>query len=195
MTVKDVMNELEGQFADVFLYEGIENKDGYPGVFDKSCCKIYKSGIGDQELLVGFYSLMSEEEYNDTLYVGKKNKNFALAYDDHDAKVLCIMLAPKVMIYEYSIDNGSIVMYSHPAMVSFRKEHYVYRFRSGKNSLNKTFANEKELDTVKNNRLYSLENNLPKFRLQIIGKYREQTEELQTRVRERLTMLKKLEGQ
>ena len=97
MTVAEVKELYKGEYVDLEVYKPLSRGHYYPNHFHGDNCV----GLGDgspegdytEDMEVGLYELMDEEEYNNALMAnGDIYADFEDWYGDKDAKVLCIMI-------------------------------------------------------------------------------------------------------
>lgn len=97
MTIKDVKKEYKGEYVELEVYEAVSGGKYYPSSFHTDNCRSLGEdsphGNYDDDMEVGLYELMNEEEYNNTIMTNCDiYADFEDWYGDKDAKVLCIMI-------------------------------------------------------------------------------------------------------
>lgn len=97
MTIKDIKEEYKGKYAELEVYEAVSNGRYYPKYFHTDNCEPFGEGVpyGDyvDDMDVGLYELMNEEDYNNSIMANCDiYADFEAWYGDKDAKVLCIMI-------------------------------------------------------------------------------------------------------
>lgn len=97
MTIAEVKELYKGEYAEVDVYEPISRGEHYPKQFHTDNCY----GLGDcsphgdytENMEVGLYQLMSEEDYDHTLLSNTDlYADFDSWFGDRNAKILCIMI-------------------------------------------------------------------------------------------------------
>lgn len=90
-TIKDVKAMYEGQYVHVEVYSAHGVGKHYPYYFHTDNCMCAEEFTDESE--VGFYELMDEEDYENSLCANScVTADFDEWYGNKDAKVLCIML-------------------------------------------------------------------------------------------------------
>lgn len=97
MTVAEVKELYKGEYVDLEVYKPLSKGCYYPNHFHGDNCV----GLGDgspegdytEDMEVGLYELMDQDEYNNTLMANCDiYADFDDWYDNKNAKVLCIMI-------------------------------------------------------------------------------------------------------
>lgn len=97
MTIKEVIEENKGKYTELEVYKARSNGKYYPNSFHTDNCELLGDtspyGNFSEDMEVGLYELMNEEEYNNTIMTNCDiYADFEDWYGDKDAKVLCIMI-------------------------------------------------------------------------------------------------------
>ena len=97
MTIKEVIEENKGKYTELEVYKAMSGGKYYPSNFHMDNCRSLGEnsphGNYDDDMEVGLYELMNEEEYNNTIMTNCDiYADFEEWYGDKDAKVLCIMI-------------------------------------------------------------------------------------------------------
>lgn len=97
MTIKDVKEEYKNKYVELEVYEAMSGGKYYPSNFHTDNCRSLGEdspyGNYDDDMEVGLYELMDEEEYNNTIMANCDiYADFEDWYGDKDAKVLCLSL-------------------------------------------------------------------------------------------------------
>ena len=91
MTIKE-LTETINNYDDIEVYYPLSTGRHYPNYFHTDNCKLVDNY--NELSQVGFYELMGENEYNNTLLANSDiSADFADWYGSSNAKVLCIMLS------------------------------------------------------------------------------------------------------
>lgn len=96
MTIKEVKEEVKNilheNYQEIEVYEANCRGKYYPSEFHTDNCISTDDYTDESE--VGFYELMDEEDYNDSIMANTSEcADFNEWYGDKEAKILCIMLA------------------------------------------------------------------------------------------------------
>lgn len=97
MTIKDVKEEYKNEYAELEVYKAMSGGKYYPSNFHMDNCRSLGEdsphGNYDDDMKVGLYELMDEEEYNNTIMANCDiYADFEDWYGNKNAKVLCIMI-------------------------------------------------------------------------------------------------------
>lgn len=91
MTIKE-LTETINNYDDIEVYYPLSTGRHYPNYFHTDNCKLVDNY--NELSQVGFYELMGENEYNNSLLANSDiSADFADWYGSSNAKVLCIMLS------------------------------------------------------------------------------------------------------
>lgn len=97
MTIKEIKEMFDGDYVEVEVYKPLSTGRYYPKNFHTDNCV----GLGDgspsgdytEDMKVGLYELMDEEDYNQSLLAGCDiTADFEDWYGNRNAKILCIMI-------------------------------------------------------------------------------------------------------
>ena len=97
MTIKEVIEKNKGKYTELEVYKSLEKGKNYPNSFHTDNCRSLGEdspyGNYNDDMEVGLYELMDEEEYNKTIMANCDiYADFDDWYDNKNAKVLCIMI-------------------------------------------------------------------------------------------------------
>lgn len=97
MTIKEVIEKNKGKYTELEVYKSLEKGKNYPSNFHTDNCRSLGEdsphGNYDDDMKVGLYELMDEEEYNNTIMANCDiYADFEDWYGNKNAKVLCIMI-------------------------------------------------------------------------------------------------------
>lgn len=91
MKIRDLKEMYKGEYCEVEVFKANESGEYYPDHFHTDNCETTDDYDDDTE--IGIYSLMDEEEYNNTILVnGCVTADFGEWYGNKDAKVLCLLI-------------------------------------------------------------------------------------------------------
>jgi len=93
MKIKTLKEMYKGQYADIEVYRANGTGEYYPCRFHTDNCNVVDEEEFNDNSQVGFYELMDEEMYRNTIYANNQLEFDFEEWFGKNAQVLCIMLA------------------------------------------------------------------------------------------------------